>query len=107
MKNKYPDEFLELIKSIKNKRARIVLDHILEHGHITTEDLEKTYGYNHPPRAARDVREAGIPLETFKIKSSVGKAIAAYKFGDLTKIRKGRISGRQVFSKGFKKKNTV
>ncbi len=104
MKNNYPDDFIKLIKSIKNKRARIVIDHILEHGFITTEDLEKIYGYNHPPRAARDVREAGIPLETFKFKSSERKAIAAYKFGDLTKIRKGRIGGRQVFSKGFKKK---
>jgi hypothetical protein len=44
-----------------------VIDHILQYGFITTEDLENTYGYNHPPRAARDVREAGIPLETFKV----------------------------------------
>lgn len=93
MKDKYPDNFLEFIKSIKNKRARIVIDHILEHGHITTEDLEKQYGYNHPPRAARDVREAGIPLETFALKSSENKTIAAYRFGDLSKIRKERAAG--------------
>ena len=54
---------------------------------ITTEDLEKEYGYNHPPRAARDVRETGIPLETFSVKSSSGKSIAAYKFGDLNKVQ--------------------
>ena len=72
MKNDYPKEFIDLIESITNKRPRIVIDHIIEHGFITTEDLEKTYGYSHPPRAARDVREAGIPLETFKIKSSSG-----------------------------------
>ena len=74
---KYPKEFLEHIKSITNKRAKIVIDHILKHGFITTEDLETTYSYNHPPRAARDVREAGIPLETFNIKSKSGKSIAA------------------------------
>ena len=68
-----------------------------------TEDLEKTYGYNHPPRAARDVREAGIPLETFKTKSEDGKSIAAYRFGDITKIQRNRVEGRQVFSKDFKR----
>jgi len=68
MKKKYPKDFLKLAKSITNKRAKIVIDHILKHGFISTEDLEKTYGYSHPLRAARDVREAGIPLETFKTK---------------------------------------
>jgi 5-methylcytosine-specific restriction endonuclease McrA len=100
---KYPKEFLLLAQSITNKRAKIVIDHMLKHGFITTEDLEKTYGYNHPPRAARDVREAGIPLETYKIKSTDGKSIAAYRFGDLTKILNNRSEGRQVFSKVFKK----
>lgn len=98
----YPEEFLNFAQSITNKRAKIVIDHILKYGFITTEDLEKTYEYNHPPRAARDVREAGIPLETFKIKSTDGKSIAAYRFGDLTKIRHDRIQGRKVFSKTFK-----
>ncbi len=103
MKKKYPKDFLKLAKSITNKRAKIVIDHILKHGFITTEDLEKTYGYNHPPRAARDVGEAGIPLETFKEKSSEGKSIAAYRFRDLSKIQNNRVDGRQVFSKEFKK----
>lgn len=101
-KQKYPKDFLDFVKSITSKRARIAIDHIMKHGHISTEELEKTYGYNHPPRAARDVREAGIPLETFKIKSKEGKSIAAYRFGDLTKIRKNRYKGRQIFSKKFK-----
>mgnify|MGYP001009877421 FL=1 len=100
---KYPKELIKLTESITNKREKIVINHIMKHGFITTEDLEKTYGYNHPPRAARDVREAGIPLETFKIKSTDGKSIAAYRFGDITKIHKNRIGGRLVFSKEFKK----
>ena len=67
----------ELLPNIRNKRARIVIEHILAHGHITTEDLEH-YGYKHPPRAARDVREAGIPLVTFRVKSADGsRSIAA------------------------------
>ncbi len=94
---------LEFLHSIKNKRAKIVIDHILENGFITTEQLEKDYGYSHPPRAARDVREAGIPLETYRVKSSDGRWIAAYRFGDLTQIRKGRRKGRQSFPKKLKK----
>ncbi|MDR0505584.1 MAG: HNH endonuclease [Dysgonamonadaceae bacterium] len=99
----YPNFFLEHIRSINNKRAKIVIDHIMQYGFITTEDLENVYGYKHPPRAARDVREAGIPLETFKVKSKDGKSIAAYKFGDITQLKANRIEGRIPFPKEFKK----
>lgn len=103
MKKKRPSkEFLELARTITNKRARIVIEHILKHGYITTEDLETKYGYNHPPRAARDVREAGIPLETFRVKDKEGRSIAAYRFGDFTKIQKNKLSGRTIFPKEFK-----
>lgn len=71
-----PKEFLQKLQSVTNKRAKVVIDHILERGYITTEELEKKYGYSHPPRAARDVREQGIPLETFRVKSSDGRSIA-------------------------------
>jgi hypothetical protein len=100
----YPKEFLGHIKSITNKRAKIVIDHIIKHGFITTEDLENTYGYSHPPRAARDVREAGVPLDTFKVKSKGGKSIAAYKFGDISKLQLNRVAGRILFPKEFKRK---
>jgi hypothetical protein len=101
---KYPKKFLEYIASITNKRAKIVIDHILEYGFITTEDLEKTYGYSHPPRAARDVREAGIPLITFSVKSKDNKSIAAYKFGEIDTLQTNRLEGRIQFSKEFKRK---
>lgn len=102
-KENYPQEILLLLSKVKGKRAQVVINHILQHGFISTEDLDKIYNYNHPPRAIRDVREAGIPIETYKIKSSEGKLIAAYKFGDLSRIKKGRFKGRKVFSKKFKK----
>jgi len=100
--SKQNKEIKRLLKQISNKRARIVIEHILAHGFITTEELEKQYGYNHPPRAARDVRESGIPLETFRVKDSDGRTIAAYRFGDITQIRSGRLQGRQTFPKNFK-----
>ncbi|OIO21051.1 HNH endonuclease [Candidatus Micrarchaeota archaeon CG1_02_47_40] len=101
-KEKFPKKIITLLKSIKNKRAKVVIDSILKHGSISTETLEKKYGYNHPPRAARDVREAGIPLETFTISSSDGRKIAAYRFGDFSKIQKDKLGGRKIFSKKFK-----
>jgi len=95
-------EIIELLKSVSSKRARIVIEHILEHGFITTEELNRKYGYEHPPRAARDVREAGIPLETFRVKSSDDRWIAAYRLGDFSKIQKGRLAGRMAFPKKLK-----
>lgn len=93
-------ELLEAIQKVTNKRPRVVLEHILEYGYITTEDLAK-YEYTHGPRAARDVREQGIPLETFSVKSSDGRTIAAYKLIDEGNAA-SRNSGRKNFSKKFK-----
>ena len=76
-----PQDFKDLLDSVTNKRARFVIDTIMKKGFCSTEDL-KNGGYEHAPRAARDVRELGIPLDTFKIKDTNGKNIAAYKFGN-------------------------
>ena len=81
---------------------KTVIDHILAHGHITTEELKDTYGYDHPPRAARDVREHGIPLETFRVEASNGRKIGAYRFGDPSKVRLKRFDGRAALSKELK-----
>jgi len=90
------------LRSITAKRARAVIDHIMEHGHVTTEELAAQYGYSHPPRGARDVREQGIPLETFYLKDSKGRRMAAYRFADVTEARRGFLGGRRLFSKELK-----
>ena len=82
MNNEFPTEFLQLLSKVTAKRPRTVIQHILEHGYITNEELKNTYGYNHPPRAIRDVRELGIPIVTYRVADSTGRRIAAYKFGD-------------------------
>lgn len=97
-----PPEFLRKLQSITAKRAKTVIDHILAHGFITTEELSAQYGYDHAPRAARDVREQGIPLETFKVTAANGRKIAAYRFGDPANVRAGRAGGRTVWPKDFK-----
>ena len=98
----YPKEFLELCRSVTAKRPKTIIDHILKNGSITTEEIKELYGYDHPPRAARDVREHGIPLETFKATAKNGRKIGAYRFGDPTKIRLKRFDGRTALSKEIK-----
>lgn len=96
-------KLLEAAKKVTAHRAKVVIDHIINHGFITTEELKSTYGYNHPPRAAGDVRDQGIPLETFKVKGSDGRSIGAYKFGDPNKIENGKLGGRKILPKQLKK----
>lgn len=79
--SKYPDDFLQKLQAVTRKRPRTVIDLILKNGQVTTEDLALA-GYEHAPRAVRDVRELGIPIVTERIKSSTGKSIAVYKFGN-------------------------
>jgi hypothetical protein len=97
-----PPAILKALHSVTGKRAKVVIEHIIRHGFVTTEDLTKRYGYEHPPRAARDVREAGVPLETIKVKDSSGKTIGAYKFGKWSDWKTDRLGGRKTFSKEFK-----
>lgn len=102
-KQSFPQQFLEKLNAVKNKRARVVIDHILKHGAISTQELKDLYGYNHPPRAVQDVRDEGIPVEKFTVKGLDGRSIAAYRFGDPSAILTGREGGRKNFSKRFKR----
>jgi len=95
---------LEALEKVKaNKRARYVVEHIIKNGQITTEELQNDYGYNHPPRAARDVRERGVYLKTVNVKSKDGsKNISAYVLMPPEEIEEQKKHGRVQFSKDFK-----
>lgn len=101
---KLPKDFVRKLNAVKAKRPATIIQHILRHGHITTEEIKNLYGYNHPPRAVRDVREQGIPIETFRIKDSEGRTIAAYKFGNPEEASNtlGKTAGRTALSKTLK-----
>jgi hypothetical protein len=101
-KKNYPKEFLNLCQSVTAKRPKTVITHILKHGQITTEELKNLYGYNHPPRAARDVKEHGIPIERITVVGTDGRKIAAYRFGDTTNLKVRRFDGRTGLSKQIK-----
>jgi hypothetical protein len=104
MDDHYPKEFIDLLNSIEAKRPKTVIQHILQHGRITSQELKDVYGYNHPPRAIRDVREQGIPIEMFRITGTDRRSIAAYKFGDPQQARKStsKAAGRTALSKAVK-----
>lgn len=96
-----PDpELRALLAQVRGKRARIVLEHIVEHGFVITEDLKTRYGYNHPPRAIRDVRDQGIPLERFTVKDNQNRAIAAYRLGNLSQMTQQQ--GRRAISESVR-----
>ena len=101
-KRELPPEFIERLKTAKAKRPKTVIEHILKHGFITTDELKTLYGYNHPPRAAMDVKDQGFPLETYKVVNDQGRTIAAYRFADPSKLRGAFIGGRRAFSKQLK-----
>ena len=104
MNTEYPKEFMDLLLSVEAKRPRTVIQHILKHGYITSQELKDLYGYNHPPRAVRDVREHGIPLITYRTEGTDGRRIAAYKFGDPSEVKNmiSKSAGRTALSKALK-----
>lgn len=107
MDNPLPAPLLELCKSVTKKRPRVVIDHLLQHGFITNAILEDQYGYQHGPRAIRDVREAGIHLLNFAIPNpdpNKSGTVVAYKFDTTSEIVRGRIGGRSAFPANFKTK---
>jgi hypothetical protein len=101
---KVDPRILSQIKKVKGKRPLAVINHILKHGQVTTEELREQYGYEHAPRARMDVLEWGIPIETVRVPNHSGtKKIAAYRFGDPDRVARYKTGGRQPFSKAFKK----
>lgn len=85
-------------KLVTAKRARTVIDIILEKGEVTMEEIA-ALGYTHAARAARDVREAGIPLKTTRAAASNGRKMAVYTFGSAADIEDHKLEGRRTFSK--------
>ena len=94
---------LALCEKVTAKRARALIDFLLQHGECSTEDLNEM-GYDHPPRVAGDVKEAGIPITMTRdrVSAKTGRKIGVYRFGDPADIKSGRIDGRRAFSKPFK-----
>lgn len=102
---KYSKDIIKKLNQITDKRPFTVIQHIIKHGYITTEELETLYGYKHPPRAVRDVRERGVNIVTYRVKASDGRSIGAYKFGDPVFIEDNtsKTAGKTILSQTLKK----
>jgi hypothetical protein len=88
-----------------SRRAAVVRDHILQHGSITTGKLAEL-GYNHPPRAARDLKDAGAGVVTTMVTGPDGRRMASYAFsGTANKDGAGRVVIPKVFSDALKDAN--
>lgn len=90
-----------MIDQVTAKRPRTVLDHILEHGEISTAELRDRYGYSHPPRAIADVRDHGIPVKQTRSKGTDGRQMAVYKIDEEGFQEPGK-AGRRAFPKVLK-----
>ena len=101
-KTKYSAELLAAVAKVTTKRGKILVEHILKHGCVSTEDLEIVYGLADAASAARDVRDAGVPLAKTSGKRKTGRQMAVYSFGDPSLIRGDRFQGRKAFAKSFK-----
>jgi hypothetical protein len=101
-KMKYSAEILAAVAKVTSKRGKILVQHILKHGRVSTEDLETIYLLADAASAARDVRDAGVPLAKTIGKRKTGRQMAIYSFGDPSLIRGDQFQGRKAFSKGFK-----
>lgn len=102
--SKAPRSFINRARSVRSKRAQFVVEEILRNGYCTTKRIQEE-GYDHPPRAARDVRECGIDLITERYDDPDGARLGVYFFGDFNKNpMASKTSGRSVLSNALKKK---
>lgn len=98
----YSAELLAAVAKVTTRRGKTLVNHILKHGTVSTEQLETVYGLTDAASAARDVKDAGVPLAKTTGKRTTGRQMAVYAFGDPSLIRGDRFQGRRAFAKGFK-----
>jgi hypothetical protein len=99
---KYPAELLAAVAKVTANRGKLLVNHIMKHGSVSTEDLETIYGLTDAASAARTVKDAGVPLVATTNKRKNGRRMVVYTFGDPSLIRGDRFQGRRAFAKGFK-----
>lgn len=89
------------LAAFPNSRSSKALRAMLDNGSVTTDDLNGL-GYNHPPRAIGDVRDAGIPVVTERDRTPDGKHMARYRLGRAEHVQGDRHAGRSVLPRAFK-----
>mgnify|MGYP000432067772 CR=1 FL=1 len=100
----FNDDFVnKLIALPVSARAAKARDALLQHGSVSTEQLSDM-GYNHPPRAIADLKEAGVLVATSSTTSRTGKRIALYTLvPEITEGRKSRVALPKKFREELNK----
>lgn len=84
------------------KRPRAVLEKILENGSVSTYELGQL-GYDQPPRAAQDLKEAGVRLKaSFGRHPNTGSRMAIYSLAESEEQALEALSGRRAFPSKFR-----
>ena len=100
-------DFYNKLMSVTGKRARFVIDTIMSKGSCSTEDLKEA-GYEHAPRAKRDVVEAGVPIAVESGFDRSGRRMAIYTFGDWEEYKSqnllAKTKGRNNLTEKLKQK---
>lgn len=94
-------EYVKDVLEVCSLRAAFVINHIIAHGSINSEQL-RDEGYVHGARAVGDVRDNGVPLITGKVKNSNNVTIGKYTFGSAEDIKKNKFGGRVNFPPSLK-----
>ncbi|MFE0705131.1 HNH endonuclease [Streptomyces sp. NPDC058872] len=77
----YSPAFLAWAAEVRtSKRAQKALEFLLDKGSVTTGDLQAV-GYDHPPRAIRDLKDAGFTIESMMVNVD-GKRMSQYTLID-------------------------
>lgn len=101
----FDQDFVERLRALPvSARAAKARDALLERGSVSTEELADM-GYNHPPRAIADLKEAGVAISTESTTSRTGRRIARYRL--LPEITEGRKSRKSIPKKFREELNLV
>lgn len=80
--SRHTPEFIEWAQRVKtSKRAQRALEFLLERGSVTTRDLQ-AIGYDHPPRAIRDLKDAGFLIDSEMV-TVEGRRMSQYTLVDV------------------------
>lgn len=94
------EAYRRILSQLSSARAEKVLRHILEHGGISTYEIEQL-GYGHPPRAAQDLKEAGVALRTVfrEVHPVTGNRMGTYLLANPAPITRSNFGGRAALPK--------
>jgi 5-methylcytosine-specific restriction endonuclease McrA len=93
------DELRVQIAAVTNRRARFVLDYIVEHGHITADDIQRA-GYREHRRAVMDCRDLGFPIINSRVRSPQGGTVGAWTLDPDGTV--GGRAGRRQYPRAFR-----